>query len=184
VLGRAGGWPVVFLVSRGARLQAGIDTDCGALKRRGAYMMRQILRWNAAIVLLTLAGVGSMSQLLNARTQAQQATPAQAKPFVGQWSLALQGPNGPAAFDLTVKVENEKVAAEIASEQMPKQAISDVTLDKESLVLSYSFDYQGNAVDAVVSLVPAQDSKVAAQISFAGGAYVMSGSATKKESAK
>jgi hypothetical protein len=36
-------------------------------------------------------------------------------------------------------------------------------------------------VDAVVSLMPATDGRMAAQIDFAGGAYIMSGSATKKE---
>jgi hypothetical protein len=119
-----------------------------------------------------------------AQSGPHQATPAEAGPFVGQWTLAMQGPNGPATFDLAVKVENEKVVGEIASEQMAKQAISDVTAGKESLVLSYSFDYQGNAVDAVVSLGPAKDGKVPAEISFAGGAYVMSGSATKKDAPK
>jgi hypothetical protein len=115
---------------------------------------------------------------------AKQATPTEAAPFIGQWTLALQGPNGPGTFDLAVKVENDKVVGEIGSEQMPKQAINDVSADKDTLVLSYSFDYQGNAVDATVSLGPAKDGKVPAQISFAGGAYVMSGSATKKDPSK
>ena len=67
---------------------------------------------------------------------------------------------------------------------MPTQAIADVTKADQSLVLAYSFDYQGNAVHAVVSLTPAADGKMSAQIDFAGGAYVMSGTATKKEKAK
>ena len=43
--------------------------------------------------------------------QARQATAADAAPFVGDWTLTLQGPNGPGAFDLSVKVEGEKVLA-------------------------------------------------------------------------
>jgi hypothetical protein len=35
-------------------------------------------------------------------------------------------------------------------------------------------------VDAVVSLTPAEEGKVNAQIDFAGGSYVMTGTATKK----
>ena len=111
-------------------------------------------------------------------------TAADAAPFIGEWTLALQGPNGPGAFDLTVKVEKEKVVGEITGADMPTQPITDVTKADKSLVLSYSFDYEGNAVAAVVSLTPAPDGKMSAQIDFAGGAYVMSGTATKKEKAK
>ena len=39
------------------------------------------------------ASTGTVSE------QAAQATPADAAPFVGDWSLTLQGPNGPGAFD-------------------------------------------------------------------------------------
>jgi len=113
---------------------------------------------------------------------AAQVTSADAAPFMGDWTLAMQGPNGPATFDLTVKVEKDKVVGEIKNEQMPLQAITDVTKADKSLVLSYSFDYQGNPVPTVVSLTPAAEGgKATAQIDFAGGAYVLTGTATKKE---
>jgi hypothetical protein len=51
-------------------------------------------------------------------------------------------------------------------------------------VLGYSFTWEGNPVDAVVSLTPGKDGPMAAQIDFAGGAYVMTGTATKKEKEK
>ena len=116
--------------------------------------------------------------------QARQATAADAAPFVGDWSLTLQGPNGPGAFDLSVKVEGEKVLAEIASEQLPKQPITSITMADKTLVLGYSFTWEGNPVEAVVSLTPAAEGKTTAQIDFAGGAYVMTGTATKKEQGK
>ena len=116
--------------------------------------------------------------------QARAATPADAAPFVGDWTLTLQGPNGPATFDLSVKVEGEKVLGEIGSETMPKQPIADVTIADKSLVLAYSFQWEGNPVGAVVSLTPAAEGKTTAQIDFAGGAYVMTGTAAKKEKAK
>jgi hypothetical protein len=110
-----------------------------------------------------------------------QVTAADAAPFIGSWTLTMQGPNGPGAFDLTVKVDKGKVVGEITTAQMPANAINDVTKADKTLVLRYTFDYQGNNVDAVVSLTPAADGKVSAQIDFAGGAYVMTGSAAKKE---
>jgi hypothetical protein len=39
-------------------------------------------------------------------------------------------------------------------------------------------------VDAVVSLTAAEEGKLNAQIDFAGGAYVMTGTATKNEKEK
>ena len=93
----------------------------------------------------------------------------------------MEGPNGPAAFELTVKVESEKVAGEIAGGTTAAQPIADITKSGQSLLLSYSFNYEGNPVDAVVKLTPTADGKTGAQIDFAGGAYVMTGSATKKD---
>ena len=84
----------------------------------------------------------------------------------------------------TVKVEKDKVVGEISNPQMPMQPISDISKVDKSLMLSYSFTWEGNPVGAVVSLIPAAEGKVNAQIDFAGGAYVMSGSAEKKEKPK
>jgi hypothetical protein len=116
--------------------------------------------------------------------QGRQATAADAAPFVGDWALTLQGPNGPGAFDLSVKVEGEKVLAEISSETLPKQPITSITMADKTMVLGYSFTWEGNPVEAVVSLTPAAEGKTTAQIDFAGGAYVMTGTAAKKDKAK
>jgi hypothetical protein len=107
-----------------------------------------------------------------------------AAPFLGEWTLALQGPNGPGTFTLMLKVENEKVLGEIANEMVPAQAITNVSMANKSLRLTYTFPWEGNPIDAVVTLTPADDGKTSAQIDFAGGAYTMSGTATKKEKAK
>jgi hypothetical protein len=146
-------------------------------------MIRTVIVSTALITGLLTPSVVAAGQAGNA-AQSAQVTPADAAPFIGDWTLDLQGPNGPGAFDLTVKVEKEKVVAEITGETTPTQPITDVAKADKSLVLSYSFNYEGNAVDAVVRLTPAAEGKMKAQIEFAGGAYLMSGSATKKEKAK
>jgi hypothetical protein len=130
-----------------------------------------------------IAGMALMAGLITPQV-VPQVTASDAAPFIGDWSLALQGPNGPGTFDLTIKVEKEKVVGEIKNPELPAQAITDITKVEKSLVLRYSFDYQGNPVDAAVSLTPAEGGKTNAEIDFAGGAYVMSGTATKKEKAK
>ena len=78
-------------------------------------------------------------------------------------------------------MDKEKVVAEITASGQPTNPIADVTKADKGLVLRYSFDYQGNAIDAVVHLTPGADGKMTAQIDFAGGAYTMSGTATKKD---
>lgn len=113
-----------------------------------------------------------------------QATAADAAPFVGEWTLALKGPDGPGSFALSVNVDKEKITGEISSDALPRQAIREISLVNKSLILSYTFTWEGNPVDAVVSLTPADGGKMTAQIDFAGGAYVMSGTASKKENSK
>jgi hypothetical protein len=105
-------------------------------------------------------------------------------PFVGDWMLALQGPDGPGSFDLSIRVEKEKPAGDISSEAVPKQPITTFTMADKNLALGYSFTWEGNPVDALITLTPSSEGPLKAQIDFAGGAYIMTGTATKKDKAK
>jgi hypothetical protein len=136
--------------------------------------------------LLALFGVPSVAraEVFATRQASAPLTAADVTPFLGDWALALEGPNGPAAFTLSVKMDKEKPSAELISEAMGTQPITDVAKTDKSLALSYSFTWEGNAVDAVIKLTPAADGKTTAQIDFAGGAYVMTGTATKKDTVK
>jgi len=120
-----------------------------------------------------------------AQAAAAQAAPAltaaQLAPFVGDWTLTMQGPNGPGTFDVSIAMENDKPKADVASEATPKQAITEFAMTDKSLSLGYSFNYEGNPVSAVIWLTPSADGPMKAQIDFAGGAYVMNGTAAKKE---
>jgi hypothetical protein len=137
-----------------------------------------------ASVLWTPAIAVTDSEALISSQTGSQITPADAAPFIGDWTLALQGPNGPGTFALSVKVEKEKVTGEISSDQLPKQPIRQMSIAEKSLILAYSFTWEGNPVEAVVSLTPAPDGKTTAQIDFAGGAYIMTGTATRQEKPK
>jgi hypothetical protein len=135
-----------------------------------------------AAVLGILVCAGSASRVFAAAaatTQVGQITAADAAPFLGDWTLTMEGQNGPAVFALKVKVEADKVSGEIGSDQMAATPIADIQKIDKSIVLSYTFDYQGMPVGAVVTLTPAGE-KTTAVIDFAGGAYVMNGTAAKK----
>jgi hypothetical protein len=133
----------------------------------------------AALLLPAFAATAAVTEQTSGQVSATDAAP-----FLGDWTLAMEGPNGAATMGLAVKAEQEKVSAELSSDVMGTQAITSVAKAEKALVLSYSFTYDGNNVDAVIRLTPDADGKVAAQIDFAGGAYVMTGTATKKEKAK
>ena len=143
-------------------------------------------------VLLGIVVLGVTSPLLRAGSASAmsqsvtQVSPADAAPFLGEWTLSLQGPNGPGTFNLslTVDKEKDKVTGEIASAEIPKQPITSMSLMNKSLSLRYAFTWEGNPVDAVVTLTPSDDGKMGAQIDFAGGAYLMTGTATKDEKKK
>ena len=131
-----------------------------------------------------LASTALVATLLAPATAHAQATAAEAAPFLGDWTLDLQGPNGPATMNLSVKIENDKVVGEIGNDATGTQKIASISKTDKGLVLNYSFPWEGNPIDAVVSLTPGTEGKTAAQIDFAGGAYTMTGTATKKEKEK
>ena len=149
-------------------------------------MMRSFFSRFVGLILLLLVApeLAPGADAASAMQATKQISVTEATPFVGDWTLALQGPNGPGNFFLSVTTANDKVAAEIASDAAAKQPIGTISLADKTLVLNYSFTWEGNGVDAVVSLTPDKDGKMAAQIDFAGGAYVMTGTATKKEKDK
>jgi hypothetical protein len=107
------------------------------------------------------------------------ATPENAAAFVGSWNLALEGPNGAAAMKITLKGEAGKVTGELSSELMESQKFAEVIRSGTGLVMRYHFDYQGMAIEAEAKLTPAGD-KMNATVSFAGGAFVLEGAATKQ----
>ena len=94
----------------------------------------------ASTVTLGATGVGSLA---SDQAAAAPVSITDAAPFIGDWTLDVQGANGPAAINLTIKVDNDKVAARSAQTrcQCNRSPISPST--RQSLVLSYSFDYQG-----------------------------------------
>lgn len=131
-----------------------------------------------AVAISAISGVSVAAQSAVAPTAA---TPAQAAPFLGEWAVASEGPQGPTTFALTVKVTDGKVGAEISSERMPeKQAITDISRSGEILTLKYSLNFQGTAVPVVVTLTPSAET-LKVTFDFAGGQFTMAGTGTKKK---
>lgn len=148
-------------------------------------MRRVVLASTLLTVGLAAGAVLSAPVVASAQTTSATvpATPAEAAPFLGDWTLTMQGPDRAATFDLTVRVDGEKVVGDISAAEMAKEFIPESWMAEKTLKLKYTFNYQGNPIDGVISLTPGAD-KVDAQIDFAGGAYLMTGTAAKKGAAK
>jgi hypothetical protein len=143
------------------------------------------------LLVALLAGAGSPLVAQTPPTQAAPAAPAPASDyiaatpenaaaFLGAWTLSGTGQNGPATFTLTVKTDAGKVVGEISGDAIGQAPMTDISMFGASLVLSFSFDYQGSQVATVITLTPA-DGKIGMVMDFAGGAYVMEGTAAKAE---
>lgn len=131
------------------------------------------------IIALTLLGAVTVS----AQTQpaVAPATPDNAAAFLGDWTVSANGSYGPVTMSVTLKAAEGKVVGEVA-DQNGKHTVTDVSKSGTSLTLSYVFDYQGNPIDAVVTLTP-NDKTIDAFLDFAGGAAQFTGTATKKSGA-
>jgi hypothetical protein len=124
----------------------------------------------AAIVLLPLITSTSAQAVLTATDLA---------PFLGDWTLALDTPQGSMPVTLSVKNQEGKVEGEVGSDLMPAQAITDISKAEKSLVMKYMLDFQGNAVPVKITLTPDGD-KMKFVFDAAEGQFFLEGLATKK----
>jgi hypothetical protein len=109
-------------------------------------------------------------------------TPDDAKPFLGNWTIAGESQMGPFTMMLAVAVDEGKVGAVVSSDMQPATPVSDITKRNDSLVMYYSFDYEGQAIPVVLTVTP-KDDKINASFSFADGAFEMGGVGSKTPAA-
>jgi uncharacterized protein len=144
---------------------------------------RVVLRSRLAItvgVAVTLLALDAATRVTLAAAQAASAavTPAQAAPFVGDWVVSVTSQMGPTTFALAVRADDRAVRATVLSETQPAVTVTDISLVRASLVLTYSSSYEGMAIPTVMTLTPrAQELQVA--MSVMEGQFEMSGTATK-----
>ena len=119
--------------------------------------------------------------LSSAVAMAQALTAADAGAFMGTWSLMLESPQGPFEQNLVVKEEGGKVVAEITNQMQPDvQKVTDVTKEKDNLVLKFAGNFQGNAFDAAITMTPDGTDKAKVTFDINGGQFTMTGTGVKK----
>ena len=111
-------------------------------------MYRQLAR--TVVMVLGMALAWSAPTALVAGGQAVAS--ADAKAWVGEWTLTIQGGRGPQERALTIKDMSGKVAATLGGGRGGPVEITDVTKKGNDLVLKFKQQGRGGEMDAVVTL--------------------------------
>ncbi len=108
-------------------------------------------------------------------------TAADAGAFIGTWSLMMDSPQGAFEQNLVLKEDGGKVVGEISNQMQPEaQKVTDITKDKDNLVLKFAGNFQGNPFDAAITMTPDGTDKVKVTFDVNGGQFTMNGTGTKK----
>ena len=128
-----------------------------------------------------LIGTVALALVLSPLVVSAQLASADAGSFMGTWTLSLDSPQGPFEQSVIVKDEAGKAVAELSNEMQPEvQKVTDVSKVKESLVLKFAGNFQGNPFDAVITMTPDGTDKVKVLFDINGGQFSMSGTGVKK----
>jgi hypothetical protein len=102
-----------------------------------------------------------------------------AKAFVGDWVLTVEGRRGPQERPLTIKDEGGKLSAVLGGGRGGDVAISDVTVKGNEATLKWSQDMQGNSIPVVMTLT-LKDGALTVKQDMAGGQFTQNGTGKKK----
>jgi len=128
-----------------------------------------------------LIGTLALALVLSPLVASAQLAPADAGPFMGSWTLTLDSPQGAFEQSLTLKDKAGKVVGEMTNQMQPEvQEVTDVTKDKDNLVLKFAGNFQGNPFDAVITMTPDGTDKVKVSFDINGGQFSMAGTGVKK----
>jgi uncharacterized protein len=137
-------------------------------------------------ILLVVVGAGvptlwrtaGAPELLAWQTTGSTVSPAQAAPFIGDWTAAITSQMGPTTYAVSVKVEGGKVVAAVSGGVFPPATVSDISLVGKNLFLKYASDFQGTPIPSLLAMTP-QGQNMLLTISLMDGQFEMAGTATK-----
>lgn len=102
-----------------------------------------------------------------------------AKAFLGDWVLTVEGRRGPQERPLTIKEAGGKLSAVLGGGRGGDVTIDDVTVKGNEATLKWSQDMQGNAIPIVMTLT-LKDGALTVKQDMAGGQFTQSGTGKKK----
>jgi type 1 glutamine amidotransferase len=142
---------------------------------------RRLLTGLFSLILVTVAAAspgGRAPALLTSQTTASTVAPAQATPYIGDWTAAITSQMGPTTFTVSVKVDGGRVIATVGNSMFPAATASEISLSGKNLFLKYASDFQGMRIPGLVAMTP-QGPDMLLTISLLDGQLEMAGRATK-----
>lgn len=102
-----------------------------------------------------------------------------AKAFLGDWVLTIEGRRGPQESTLSIKDTAGKLSAELAGGRGGPVAITDVTVKGSEAVLKFNREGPQGTIDVVMTLT-LKDGTLTVKQDMAGGQFSQSGTGKKK----
>ena len=134
-----------------------------------------------SLIVVSVAGglpilwcVDSAPTLLAAQATGSTVSPAQAAPYIGDWTAPITSQMGPMTFAVSVKAEGGKVAASVSGGMFPPATVSDISLVGQNLFLKYVSEVQGMSIPGLVAMTP-QGPNMLLTISILDGQLEMAG---------
>jgi hypothetical protein len=102
-----------------------------------------------------------------------------AKAFLGDWVLTIEGRRGPQESTLNIKDTGGKLSAELAGGRGGPVAITDVTVKGSEAVLKFNREGPQGVIDVVMTLT-LKDGAMTVKQDIAGGQFSQTGTGKKK----
>jgi hypothetical protein len=126
---------------------------------------------SAGIVLASMIGAGDL--------EAQVAT-ANARPFVGEWNVAIQGEMA-SNFQLSIKDDGGQLEVVVTSADGTVRPVAEVTKVENDLVLNYSTGVQGAGELPITIRFTGEGDALTGDLDLADGMFSAPVRATKQE---
>jgi hypothetical protein len=102
-----------------------------------------------------------------------------AKAFLGDWVLTIEGRRGPQERPLNIKDTGGKLSAELGGGRGGPVAITDVTVKGSEAILKWNQEGPQGAIDIVMTLT-LKDGTLTVKQDMAGGQFSQAGTGKKK----
>lgn len=102
-----------------------------------------------------------------------------AKAFLGDWVLTIEGRRGPQESTLNIKDTAGKLSAELGGGRGGPVSITDVTVKGSEAVLKFNRETPQGVIDVVMTLT-LKDGALTVKQDFAGGQFSQTGTGKKK----
>jgi hypothetical protein len=139
-------------------------------------MFRTLSRMTIVVFVIFLAGESAIG--LMAAGQASTLAPADAKAWLGDWNLTVEGGRGPQERTLTIKDMAGKVVATMGGGRGGPIEITNISKKGDDLVMQFKQQGRGGEVDVTLTLSMQPDGTL--KVSQILGANTQSGTGKKK----